>query len=51
MAFKGKDISKNQHNSIIEIRWVGDVSGAIALVENADPSIVKNKVYLSQLIS
>ncbi|MDR0548697.1 MAG: hypothetical protein LBI10_04695 [Deltaproteobacteria bacterium] len=50
MAFKGKDIRNDQYNAIMKILWVGDVSGSIAFVENADPSIVKNKSYLTQLI-
>ena len=50
MAFKGKDIRNDQYDAIMKILWVGDVSGAIAFMENADPSIVKNKSYLTQLI-
>jgi hypothetical protein len=37
MAFKGKDIRNDQYNAIMKILWVGDVSGAIAFIENVDP--------------
>jgi hypothetical protein len=49
MAFRGKEISGEYLGAIKPLLWRGDVDGAIALMANADTSIITNIQYLKKL--
>jgi hypothetical protein len=50
MAFKGKKIRNAQLSLVEKLLWFGNVDKAISFLRNVDPSLVKSRVQLEQLI-
>jgi hypothetical protein len=51
LAFRGKKYRNEFLNKVRPVLWRGDVDAAIALIENTDSSIIKNRTPLVQLVT